>query len=359
MFSLLRKINPRSFWHFQIIGFAVFYFAELLIIFAGSRDSIQSIGEATEVPVFFVLSLFLRQIYKRIHYQEISIPRLLSYICFWSLVSIIIWFLIIANINWRIFDVKVTESLMDFKHAINWIMIIYPVHLGWGLLYFGIKIWIDWDNERLKAEKATVLAQRAQLQLLRYQVNPHFLFNSLNSIRALVDEDRQNAKNMITELSEFLRYSLLNKNQFEIKLKDELDAIRHYISIEKKRYEEKLDVRFEVDPETEEIPVLGFLIHPLVENAIKYGMQTSPMPLKILLRTKIISQKLQISVLNSGNWVKESHRNYSTGTGTGLENVKARLENVFNKEYNMKISEEKDQVSVTLEIPVSYNKGNS
>jgi LytS/YehU family sensor histidine kinase len=244
---------------------------------------------------------------------------------------------------------------MEFKQAIYWIMIIYPVHLGWSILYFGIKIWIDWDNERVSAEKTTILAQRAQLQLLRYQVNPHFLFNSLNSIRALVDEDRNNAKKMITELSEFLRYSLISRNQYEIKLKDELDAIRHYISIEKKRYEEKLDIRFEVDPNTEDLPIMGFLIHPLVENAIKYGMQTSTMPLRIIIKTSVENQRLKINVANSGSWVKESSKKYSTGTGTGLENVKARLENTFGRNYTMKIIDERDKVSVALEVPISRN----
>jgi len=232
-------------------------------------------------------------------------------------------------------------------------MTIFPVHLGWSILYFGIKIWIDWDNERLRAEKASILAQKAQLQLLRYQVNPHFLFNSLNSIRALVDEDQHNAKLMITELSEFLRYSLMSKNLYEIKLKDEIGAISHYISIEKKRYEEKLEIEFDIDPEIECVPILGFLIHPLVENAVKYGMQTSAMPLKITIRAKRLNGRLKIEVINSGNWVKDRHREKVSGTGTGLENVRARLENAFKHDYSMRINEKKDSVSIELEMPIN------
>ena len=354
MSFILRKINPRSFWHFQLIGFAIFYSAELLIILSSAKPVIQAIGEATEVPVLFFQTLLLREIYKKIKYRDISILKLLLIIGSWSFVSVVAWVLIIANVNWRIFDPAVAKALMSTRMLIYNTIILYPVHLGWSILYFGIKIWIDWDKERAIAEKAMVLSQRAQLQLLRYQVNPHFLFNSLNSIRALVDEDKKNAKEMITELSEFLRYSLINKNQFEIKLRDELDAMKHYISIEKKRFEEKLDVKFDIDPQTEDIPVLGFLIHPLIENAIKYGMQTSAMPLRILIQTKIVNQRLHILVQNSGSWVKESQKRGTAGTGTGLENVKARLENVFASNYSMKTGGDKDNVAIILELPVVY-----
>ncbi len=354
MSFIIKRINPRSFWHFQIIGFAIFYFADLLMIFTTkSGTNYQVIAEATEIPTFFIISLGLRQIYKKIAYFKIPIPKLLIIILSCSLCSTVIWYFIITNINWRILDPSTLANFLDFRKAFNWVMTIFPVHLGWSILYFGIKIWIDWDNERLRAEKASILAQKAQLQLLRYQVNPHFLFNSLNSIRALVDEDQHNAKLMITELSEFLRYSLMSKNLYEIKLKDEIGAISHYISIEKKRYEEKLEIEFDIDPEIECVPVLGFLIHPLVENAVKYGMQTSAMPLKITIRAKRLNGRLKIEVINSGNWVKDRHREKVSGTGTGLENVRARLENAFKHDYSMRINEKKDSVSIELEMPIN------
>ena len=100
--------------------------------------------------------------------------------------------------------------------------------------------------------------------MLRYQLNPHFLFNALNSLRALVDEDEKNARQMVTELSEFLRYSLISKDLNNVPLKKEIEAIRNYLAIEKKRYEEKLEVVINIDPSTESCYLPSFLIHPVV-----------------------------------------------------------------------------------------------
>jgi LytS/YehU family sensor histidine kinase len=155
-----------------------------------------------------------------------------------------------------------------------------PVFVAWSGLYFVIRLWNDLVIEKEHAEKADLLAQKAQLQMLRYQLNPHFLFNALNTIRALVEEDKDNAKKIITELSEFLRYSLVSKNNLMVDFSDELDAIMHYIEIQKIRYEEKLEVFIDIQPGTEKFKILSFLIYPLVENAVKYGMKQVNCPLK-------------------------------------------------------------------------------
>ena len=168
-----------------------------------------------------------------------------------------------------------TTLILYFKRILEWGV---PL-ISWSVLYFGIKFFLEWDLQKDKAEKAIALAQSAQLQMLRYQLNPHFLFNSLNSVRALIAENKDTAKHMITELSEFLRYSLLSRNYSDVPLQDELDALKHYLAIQKKRYEDKLEVSFHIEPEVKEFPILCFLLHPLVENAVKYGMQTSPLPL--------------------------------------------------------------------------------
>ena len=196
-----------------------------------------------------------------------------------------------------------------------------------------------------------MLAKRSQLQMLRYQLNPHFLFNALNSVRALIEENEEQAKNMITELSEFLRYSLMNNNHADIPLKHEIEALRHYFSIEKKRYEDKLDIDFDIEPEAEDYPVISFLIHPLAENAIKYGMRTSSMPLKIRIKAKVQENRLKLMVCNTGRWLESGNdKNRGQSTGTGLENVKQRLENAFPHHHHFKIHKTRDQVHVLMEI---------
>jgi len=226
--------------------------------------------------------------------------------------------------------------------------------LAWTFLYLGIKIWREWKEQEQKTKRANALAQTAQLQMLRYQLNPHFLFNAMNSIRALIDEDETKARELITELSEFLRYSLDSKDYADVPLRDELEAIRHYFAIQKKRYEDKLEIVYDIEPEAGEYPVLSFLIHPLVENAVKYGMRTSPLPLVVHLKARIRDGALLIEVSNTGTWIEpadqERHPNAGTGTGTGLDNVRRRLENAFPNRHRLEIVEKEGRVHIQLEI---------
>jgi two-component system, LytTR family, sensor kinase len=218
------------------------------------------------------------------------------------------------------------------------------------LFYFGIKFWKDWNAEHDRAEKASLLAQSAQLQMLRYQLNPHFLFNSLNSIRAMVEEDKQTTRDMLTELAEFLRYSLVSKNYSDVPLREELNAIRHYFAIEKHRFEEDLELIYDIDPDAEEFPVLSFLIHPLVENAVKHGMRTSPMPLKIKIEAKLNMGNLTVTISNTGKWSPHSDSMNTNGTGTGLTNIQARLEQAFPGRYRFEIGPKNDGVTAVIEI---------
>jgi len=224
--------------------------------------------------------------------------------------------------------------------------------LGWTSLYFGIKTWGEWKEQGERARTANALAQGAQLQMLRYQINPHFLFNAMNSIRALVDENEDKAREMITELSEFLRYSLISKDYADVPLREELEAIQYYFAIQKRRYEDKLDVRYDIQPQAAEFPVLSFLIHPLVENAIKYGMRTGPMPLIVHLAARLQDHSLVIEVRNTGKWVEPSPPESpdSLGTGTGLDNVRRRLENAFPDRHRIAIFEKDGSVHVQLTI---------
>jgi LytS/YehU family sensor histidine kinase len=224
--------------------------------------------------------------------------------------------------------------------------------LIWTFLYYGLKIRREWKIQEQRTAQANSLAQNAQLQMLRYQLNPHFLFNSMNSIRALIDEDEAKAREMITELSEFLRYSLVSNHYSNVPLKIEMEAIRHYFSIQKKRYEDKLKVFYDIEPRAGEYPVLSFLVHPLVENAVKYGMQASLLPLTVRVKATVSNDVLTVDIINSGKWIKSSSQDERTtdGTGTGLDNVRLRLENAYPGRHRFDIFEKEGHVHVQLKI---------
>ena len=155
---------------------------------------------------------------------------------------------------------------------------------------------------------------------------------------------------MITELSEYLRYSLISRNYRNVPLKDEIESIRHYFEIQKIRYEDKLSVSIDIDPAAEEFPIMSFLLHPLVENAIQYGMRTSPMPLKIRIEAEFCEKNLQIEISNSGSWVEPLDQEESRAIGKGLDNLRQRLEDAYSGKYKFEITENEDFVCARLAI---------
>jgi hypothetical protein len=218
-------------------------------------------------------------------------------------------------------------------------------------LYFTVRYWIELQDQREKTLRATALAHQAQLQMLRYQLNPHFLFNTLNSIRAMIFEDPGKSRQMITRLADFLRYSLDGEGR-ETTVGGEIAALRGYLEIQHIRFEEKLKVDIEIDPRAAAIAIPSFVIHGLVENAIKYGMDTSPMPLNVLIQVSIEDGRMQIRVRNSGRLVARDATapGAAVGAGTGLRNIVQRLELSFPGRYSFEIYENDGWVSAEIDL---------
>jgi len=352
MYSTEQTKKKYLFWILNIAGWLSLLLIYIALYFSDRlSDTKNLLGLIITYITGFIVSIALRYFYQRVDYQRRSILSFVIIVLLGSLVASNIWLLIDIIFSLPLQGVQRLKEWTTFSYYIRSIYSHLWVLMLWSTLYFIIKLWKAWALQKERTEKANALAQAAQLQMLRYQLNPHFLFNALNSVRALIDEDTKNAKKVITELSEFLRYSLVSKNYSDVPLSNELDAIRHYFAIEKIRYEDKLDVAFDIDPLAEDYPVLSFLIHPLIENAIKYGMQTSPMPLKIQIKAVVDNGNLKVEVCNSGKWIEPSEDNSSkSGTGTGLENVRRRLENAFPDRHRFEIFEADQGVHVRLEI---------
>jgi two-component system LytT family sensor kinase len=347
-------LKSMGFWLYQITGWTGFI---AVITF---RDTLQALnnhvgrGDLSEQflsMIFYVvlgiaLTSLLRYFYRFVYQKQCHILTTLVIIIVTSVV-ITILHEIFLELYQLILPPHEFSNLLVRTIRLIWN---YPIFFGWSILYFGIKFRNQSVLERDRAEKANLLAQTAQLQMLRYQLNPHFLFNSLNSIWALIDEDKKASKEMVSELAEFLRYSLMSKNYSDVPLRQEIEAIRHYLSIEKKRFEEKLEVEFDIDPEAEEFPVLSFILNPLVENAIKYGMRTSILPLKIIITAKVRNHSLMLQVSNTGKWVTAVEKENGSGTGTGLQNIRLRLENAFPGKSGFEIGQLEDMITATIVI---------
>lgn len=197
------------------------------------------------------------------------------------------------------------------------------------------------------------LTYELKMQMLRYQLNPHFLFNALNSVRSLIYVDQNSAEKMITQLSDYLHYLLSSKEQLENSLAEELSAAENYLAIEKIRFEEKLQVIFNTNHLDKNIMVPSFVLQPLIENAIKYGMRTSTKPLKVEITGAITNSELALFVINTGKWV-ENGKDVSQGVslGLGLNNVRRRLSQLYPNYKSFEITTSDNQVCITIKIPL-------
>jgi two-component system, LytTR family, sensor kinase len=337
-----------SFWKLQIFGW-ILYFIAIYITFL-SVALPENFGMLFFLKGFraltglFLTSVFLRQIYRyvenRLSISWVMLVVLISAIvfgCLWTVIETCYFFLTIENWDMTNYLVRSPRIALDYAMTLT----------AWSALYLGVKNWLAWQKEREKSLQANYLADKAQLEVLRYQLNPHFLFNALNSIRASVDEDKNRAKQMITSLSEFLRHSLLSVENKEIPLHEELEAVKNYMAIEKIRFEEKLEIEYDIEKEAEDFKIPSLLLNPLVENAIKHGLQTSVNPLKLIVSAKLNNKNLLVQVANSG---KLDNLHNSNGTKIGLKNVRERLEKLYGEKGSLALKQEGEFVVAEIEI---------
>jgi two-component system sensor histidine kinase AlgZ len=198
------------------------------------------------------------------------------------------------------------------------------VMLAWSALYFGIKHYRDLQGQTARALKAESLAHQAQLRALRYQLNPHFLFNSLNAVSTLVAQNENAAANrMIARLSEFLRLTLESSNAQEVPLAAELDFVKRYLEIEQVRLGDRLDVKLDVSPDALAIPVPNLILQPLVENAIRHSIAPRESGGRLEIEARRADGMLRLEVRDDG--LNLACDLSTLRQGVGLSNTRARL----------------------------------
>ncbi len=233
-----------------------------------------------------------------------------------------------------------------FTQAFNWVL------AATGLIVAALV------SERRRAEELTSLEKsrtleasvresRARLDALRYQINPHFLFNTLNSVRAEIPLAQPVAREMLTGLAEYLRSTLDRPETDLAPLREELGSTECYLAIEKKRFGERLQLKVEVDPAALSVNVPVFLLQPLVENAIRHGLEAMKGACQVRITAKVEAGMLRIEVANTGAWKQEGERK-----GLGLENIRGRLELLYGPAGNLTRIEEEGWVCFQVVLPV-------
>ena len=283
----------------------------------------------------------LRSIFKRL-WNRHFIPRLLL-----SLVAVLVCSLIWSVMRVAVFMWMTGESGL-WKDFGGWLFASIMIFMCWAAFYHGIKYYQLLQNEhatllsieaekreaQLKRSRAESIAHEAQLKMLRYQLNPHFLFNTLNAIASLVEgRHSTNANTMIVQLSNFLRYSLESDPVQPVTLEEELDALRLYLNIEQTRFGERLRLHFDVDKAAEEVNVPSLLLQPLVENSIKYAVAPMEEGGEISILAKVDEDNLVLEVCDSGPGVHMTKNDKSAGVGIGLKNTIDRLDTFYGDNY--------------------------
>ncbi len=364
-----RPRSPTGFWPLQVGGWLAFAAAMSLGRVGEFTPPVILLVEWPFAVLGFITTLILHRVFVRLQPGTESSVRVLSLIALISYLGGMLW---TASFHTYLHQVAVhvipmvsPESPIPFRRGPLLDNTVYNTMtlLAWSTLYVGLTYRDALFEQQARALRAVAEARDAQLQMLAYQLNPHFLFNTLNSLRAMIDEDRDRARRMVTELARFLRYALVERPLHVARLSEEVEALSGYLSIESIRFEDRLDVRMNVEPAAMDCLVPAFLLNPLVENALKHGVPAAEGgPLRVSIDARIDPQgTLSIIVENSGllspgpgpsaSVVKDDDATLSGGGGIGLRNVRTRLDHHFPNRHRLTIEQHGQQVRVALEIP--------
>lgn len=210
---------------------------------------------------------------------------------------------------------------------------------AWTGLYYGINYYLLLDAQAERLQRMSAQASAAQLEMLRYQINPHFLFNTLNSISTLVLlNETELANTMLSRLASFLRYSLVGERERQATIAQEMQALHLYLEIERTRFDQRLRTKFDIDPDVMNAHIPSLLLQPLVENAVKYAVTPLEEGADICVSARANNTRLEIRVCDTGPGIQGGKPGPTQeGTGVGLGNIRDRLQQSYGSDYRFEL----------------------
>ena len=344
----------RAFWILQTIGWSGYFFLRSLSGFANSMGWMWLVHTVLLTLSGYSLTLLLATLFRRLIKLKPVWTMALSLAAVMLASSM---FSVIETWSYATFlkpDAK--PAGIEYLGAI---LLNFTLLAAWAALYYGINYFLLLEEQIDQRERLENQASSAQLAMLRYQLNPHFLFNTLNSISTLVllkQTDRANA--MLARLSSFLRYTLANEPTAKVTLAQEVETLKLYLEIEKMRFEDRLRPHFRIEPETIGARLPSLLLQPLIENAIKYAVTPREEGADIWLTARRVGSKVLIEVADNGAGGDGAAIAASPSTGVGLANIRDRLGQAYGDDHRFEArSNEHGGFSVIVEIP--YETGDS
>src|SRR5271166_531185 len=307
-------------------------------------------GKTTTLAVTFMsfatgilITHFIRPIMARWGWKQLGwrplLPRLFAAAvvaaAVWNALEIL-WVHGILGLPWR-YEYSLPMILVMEECSCGAIMFV------WLCLYFFYNLFDRLNRSEIERFQLMSSVKEAELRALKSQVNPHFIFNSLNSLRALIDEDPPRARKAVTQLANLLRYSLQSGQLETVPFEDELGIVNDYLALEQVRHEERLRLRLDIAPEALHLPIPPMLLQTLVENAVKYGISPRPEGGEISIVARKEGDNLRIQVSNPGV-ISEGGR--VSSTGVGLHNAAERLRLIFGERATLRLRPDKPALVV-------------
>ncbi len=347
--------RSRQFWILHTLGwlgFAIVNYLNSLVL--ETRDA-YVIVVVLDAYIGWLITIPLRYAYQRVWHW--SPWKLAATVLLLTTVVAAIW-TAVHNFNyWEIY--RHGSRPQDWLRYVRDTPFAFYVMLSWSGLYFGIKYYQTLQQEKQKSLTATNKAHEAQLKMLRYQLNPHFLFNTLNAISTLVlINETDTANKMVTRLSDFLRYSLYKDPINKVPLEQEIYAARLYLEIERVRFSERLSIVFDIEPGTEKALLPSLILQPLIENAIKYAVASQINGGEIVITAKKFGHDLLLEVADNGPGMTISDGlPKSSDSGVGLVNTKERLAALYDNDFALVLTHNQPRgLKVNIRIPLQLEK---
>ncbi|HXG81279.1 MAG TPA: histidine kinase [Sphingomicrobium sp.] len=337
----------RAFWVLQSIGWTGYFVLRSLSGIANNMGAMFVVHTLLLTATGYSLTLLIASLYRRLITMRAGLTAVLS------LIAVIVASFVFSFIEtWSFATFLKPDARPVGVEYLGAILLNFSLLAAWTALYYGINYYLLLEEEIDQRVKLEGQASTAQLAMLRYQLNPHFLFNTLNSISTLVllkQTERANA--MLARLSSFLRYTLVNETTSLVTLAQEVETLKLYLEIEKMRFEDRLRPHFRIDPSTIGARLPSLLLQPLIENAIKYAVTPSESGADIWIKAERQGQGIRIEVADSGPGAQSGLTSHES-TGVGLANIRDRLAQAYGAAHGFQTRQnEHGGFSVILDIP--------
>lgn len=341
--------NERLFWTLHSGGWAGF----ALVYYIGSF-----LHDVRPIWVFIImlnayagwlLTIPLRYVFRWA--RTLSPLKMIVVVVLACYLVALVW-AVVKNINyWEIYKhgYRPDAWYLYFTNTINSLIMVGC----WSGVYFGIKNFQMLQKEKQNALKASTMAHQAHIKMLRYQLNPHFLFNTLNAISTLILlKENDIAEAMVSRLSDFLRYSLDNDPIKRVSLGEEIKVLRLYLEIEKVRFDDRLEVVWDIEDKCEAALVPSMILQPLIENAIKHAISKMEDGGQICITARQFGNDLLIDVADNGPGAEIKDGQLRRENGVGLVNIKERLQSLYQRNFAFSVEHNQPSgVRIRLRIP--------